>query len=53
MSQSLSLKNEMLAKSWINWVRQLIEVLIMTRKNNRIVCFFIFDAYKDCLIGIF
>lgn len=32
MSQYILLKNEMLAKSWINWVSQLIEVLIMTRK---------------------
>lgn len=39
MSQYLLLKNEMLAKSWINWASQLIEVLIMTRKNNRLFAF--------------
>lgn len=42
MSQYLLLKNEMLAKSWINWVSQLIEVSTMTHKNNRIICLFYF-----------
>lgn len=54
MSQYLLLKNEVLAKSWINWVSQLIEVLTMTHKNNRIICFLkFFYACKDSLTSIF